>query len=146
MRYRSLLPRDLFAELARLQHDLQLSPEWSPNIRGGVRGGYPAVNVGHTASAVEIYAFAPGLDPASIDLQLEKTTLIVAGERKGPPNIPEEKSVQHIDERFTGRFRRVVNLPDDIDPNAVQARYRDGVLHISVQRRSPAQPRRIAVH
>jgi HSP20 family protein len=36
-------------------------------------------------------------------------------------------------------------LPDDADPDAVEARYRDGVLHITVQRRAAAQPRRITV-
>ena len=48
-------------------------------------------------------------------------------------------------ERFSGRFRRVVSLPDDIDPNAVNARYRDGVLHVSVSRRETSQPRRIDI-
>ena len=34
----------------------------------------------------------------------------------------------------------------DVDPNAVQAQSRDGVLHISIKRRETAQPRRISVH
>ncbi len=55
------------------------------------------------------------------------------------------KSTAHINERFEGRFRRVVSLPDDLDPSAVNASYRDGVLHVSVRRRESAQPRRIEV-
>ena len=51
----------------------------------------------------------------------------------------------HINERFEGSFRRVLTLPDDADPDAVDAKYRDGVLHISIQRRASAQPRRITV-
>ena len=51
----------------------------------------------------------------------------------------------HIRERFSGRFRRVVSLPDDIDPGSVNANYRDGVLHVSIKRRQAAQPRRINV-
>jgi HSP20 family protein len=39
----------------------------------------------------------------------------------------------------------VVNLPDDIDPGAVTAQYADGVLHVGIQRRASAQPRRIEV-
>jgi HSP20 family protein len=76
-------------------------------------------------------------------VQIEKGVLTVAGERKAEP-APEKASV-HIDERFAGRFRRVVTLPDDADPNAVQASYRDGVLHITVARRQAAQPRRVTV-
>lgn len=145
MLYRTLFPRDLFAELGRLQRELQLSPDMSSSIRGFARGGFPAMNVGHTPQSVEIYAFAPGLDSASIDLQIEKGVLIVAGERKVELPPQDAKSTIHIDERFAGRFRRVLTLPDDIDPNAVQARYRDGLLHISIQRRAAAQPRRIAI-
>jgi HSP20 family protein len=143
MMYRSLFPRDMFAELDRLQHELQQSFDLSPSIRGMARGGFPAMNVGGTPKSVEIYAFAPGLDPASLDVQIEKGVLTIAGERKLDP-VP-EKAILHIDERFAGRFRRVVSLPDDIDPNAVEARYRDGVLHISIARREVAQPRRITV-
>lgn len=145
MIYRSLFPRDMFAELDRLQREMQQAFEISPSIRGLARGGFPAINVGSTPRSVEIYAFAPGVEPASIDVQLEKGVLTIAGERK--PTVPgkDEKATVHIDERFAGRFRRVVTLPDDVDPSAVQAKYRDGVLHISVQRRENPQPRRISI-
>src|SRR5512142_2626328 len=142
MMYRSLFPRDVFAELDRLQREIQQTVDFSPSIRGVARGGFPAMNVGGTAKSVEIYAFAPGVDPATLDVQIEKGVLTVAGERKIDA-VPEKASV-HIDERFAGRFRRVVTLPDDIDANSVQAKYRDGVLHVSIARKAAAQPRRIA--
>lgn len=144
--YRTLYPRDLFAEFDRLQRDLSTLFEPSPSIRGLGRGGYPALNVGSTAESVEIYAFAPGLDPATIAVDLDRGVLTLAGDR--PANLPaggDEKTTLHLNERFAGRFRRVVSLPDDIDPNAVNATYRDGVLHVSVKRRAAAQPRRIVV-
>lgn len=146
MIYRSMFPRDVFAELDRLQREMQQSFETWPSIRGLGRGGFPALNVGGTPQSVEIYAFAPGLDPASLEVNLEKGVLTIAGERA--PDLPgqEEKAAVHINERYAGRFRRVVSLPDDVDSNAVTAEYRDGVLHISVKRRESAQPRRIAVH
>ena len=142
MMYRSLFPRDVFAELDRLQREMQQNYDFSPSIRGLARG-YPAMNVGGTAKSVDIYAFVPGVDPATLDVQIEKGVLTVAGERKAEA-VPEKAAV-HIDERFAGRFRRVVTLPDDVDPNAVDAKYRDGVLHISIARREAAQPRRIAI-
>lgn len=144
--YRSLFSRDLFADLDRLQRDVaQAFDNVNPTIRGFARGGYPALNVGHTPQAVEIYAFAPGLDPASIDVQVDRGVLTIAGERK--PALPDdgEKTTVHINERFAGRFRRVLSLPDDADPAGVSATYRDGVLRVSVKRRESAQPRRIVV-
>jgi HSP20 family protein len=145
MLYRSLFPRDMFAELDRMQREMQQFYDVFPSIRGFVRGGFPAMNVGSTPQSVEIYAFVPGVDPASVDLQLEKGVLTIAGERKADLPADQAKSTKHIDERFAGRFRRVVTLPDDIDPNAVQARCRDGVLRVSIQRLAAAQPRRITV-
>ncbi|MGA7180348.1 MAG: Hsp20/alpha crystallin family protein [Thiobacillaceae bacterium] len=143
MNYRSLFPRDLFAEMDRLQRDMQQAFELSPSIRGLARGGFPAINIGSTPRSMEIYVFAPGMDPAAIDAQLEKGVLTIAGERK-TAEVPDKATV-HIDERFAGRFRRVLTLPDDIDPNSIEAKYRDGVLHIRIARKEEAQPRRITV-
>lgn len=142
----SLFPRDVLAELDRLQREVQSAFEVSPSIRGLGRGGYPALNVGSTPQSVEVYAFAPGLDPASIDVNLDRGVLSIAGERK--PGLPQAdaKTAVHIHERFDGRFRRVITLPEDADPEGVTAQYRDGLLHISVKRRQAAQPRRIEIH
>ncbi len=144
MIYRSLFPRDIFAELDRLQRDMAQAFETSPSIRGFGRGGFPALNVGGTQHSVEIYAFAPGLDPARIDVNIDRGVLTIEGER-GADLPGDDKSAVHINERFAGRFRRVVSLPDDVDPGAVDASYRDGVLHLSIKRRESALPRRIEV-
>ena len=143
--YRSLFPRDFFAELDRLQRDMSGGFDYSPSIRGLGRGGYPALNVGSTPTSVEIYAFAPGVDPAAVEINLDRGVLTIDGERQATLPAGDEKTALHLNERFEGRFRRVVSLPDDIDPNAVTADYRDGVLHVSVKRRESAQPRRIEV-
>jgi len=156
---RDLFPRDVFAEIDRLQRELQHSSDLSPSIRGNAHGAFPAINVGSTAKSVEVYAFAPGLKTDSIEVNLDRGVLSIAGERASD-ELPRDGSAQesaqessherkgtlHVNERFTGRFRRVVTLPDDIDPAAVVAEYRDGVLHISIARRAAVEPRRIDIH
>ena len=143
--YRSLFSRDVFAEMDRLQQEMRQAFNLSPSIRGIARGGFPAMNIGHTPQSIEIYAFAPGIDPAAIEVNIERGVLTITGERKSDLPGSEEKTAVHIDERFAGRFRRVVSLPDDADSGAVDAKYRDGVLHISIKRREAAQPRRISI-
>jgi len=143
--YRSLFPRDIFSDLDRMQREMQQAFDLSPSIRGFGRGGFPALNVGGTAQSVEIYAFAPGLNPEKIEANIDRGVLTIAGERD--PSLPrDDKAAVHINERFSGRFRRVVSLPDDIDPDSVTARYRDGVLNLSIRRRESALPRRIQVN
>lgn len=146
--YRSLFSRDLFAEMDRLQRELQQAFDLSPSIRGIARGGFPALNVGTTPQSVEIYAFAPGIDPKAVEVEVDRGLLSIRGERKcdlPAGNGGDRKATVHIDERFAGAFRRVISLPDDADPNGVSASYKDGVLHISVKRLAAAQPRRIAI-
>ena len=143
--FSTLFARDPFAEIERLQRELQQSfGTVSPGIRGLARG-FPALNVGSTPKSVEVYAFVPGIDPARIEINLERGVLTIEGERAGVLPAAEGKATAHVNERYEGRFRRVLSLPDDIDPSAVSANYRDGLLHVSVQRRESAQPRRIEV-
>lgn len=142
--YRTFFPRDIFSELDRLQRQL-MTFEGSPSIRGLGNGSFPAVNVGSTPNSVEIYAFAPGVDPASLDVSLERGVLSISGERRSDLPGREEKVSVHIDERFSGRFRRIVSLPEDVDAETTSATYNDGVLHVTIKRRAAAQPRRITI-
>ena len=148
--YRSLFPRDMFAEMDRLQREMQQAFDLSPTIRGFGRGGFPALNVGSTSQTVEVYAFAPGLDPAEMEITLDRGVLTLAGTRKSGLPATEDSAngntaAVHINERLAGTFRRVISLPDDADPEAITAKYRDGVLQVTVKRRAAAQPRRITI-
>jgi HSP20 family protein len=139
----SLFPRDLFAEVERLQRELQQAFNVSPTIRGVARGAFPPLNVAATEDSAEIYAFAPGLDPSSINVQIERGVLSISGERA--PERPGANATLHMNERFSGRFHRVITLAEDLDTSEVGATYRDGVLHISVKRSEAAKPRRINI-
>lgn len=141
-------PTNLFAELEHLQRELQqaFAPLSRPNnIRAVANGAFPLLNVGSQADGIEIQAFAPGIDPATLDVQLHRGVLTIAGERPAATTSEDGKQAVYARERFSGRFKRSVNLPDDADPGQVQARYRDGILYIHVARRASAQPRRIQI-
>ena len=139
---------DLFAELDAMQRHIGRAfgiGDWPSSIRAAARGAFPAVNMGTTEDAVEIYAFAPGLDPAQIDVSIDKGLLAISGERKS--ELPEQTDQLHLyaKERFEGAFRRVVSLPEDADSTCVQATYTNGVLHIVIPKREGTKPRRVEV-
>ena len=140
-------PGDLFAEFEGLQRQVdQLlgARSWPSSIRAASRGAFPASNMGVTDAAVEIYAFAPGLDPAKIDVQVDRGLLTLSGERAA--EAPQgEKLAVYADERFTGAFRRVVSLPEDADAARVEATYRNGVLKIVIPKREASKPKRVVV-
>jgi len=136
---------DLFDQFERMrrQMDQLLGEGGGPlGIRSVAAGTYPAINIGASPEQVDVYVFAAGMDPGTIDISLQQNLLSVSGERNA--HLPE--GVQPFrQERFSGGFRRVITLPEDVDADKVSATYRDGVLHISVRRREKVQPRRIEV-
>ena len=136
----------LFDEFRRLEGEMdQLFGRWSlpAGIRTTRRGTFPPINVGATPERVDVYLFAAGLDPKSLDISIQQNLLAVSGDRKVPVD---EAADYYRQERFDGEFRRVITLPDDVDPDRVDAKYRDGVLQITVQRREAARPRQITVN
>jgi HSP20 family protein len=140
---------DLFADFAALQDrvdELLGTGRGSSSIRAVARAGaFPALNVGTWAEALEIYAFAPGIDPASVEVSVERGLLTLSGSRAAQARTDEDVSI-YAKERFDGRFRRVVSLPDDSDPTRVEASYRDGILKVVVPRLESAKPRQIAIN
>jgi HSP20 family protein len=142
----SSVDTNLFDEFRRLQSEMdQLfgRSAFPAGIRAVRRGTFPPVNVGSTPDRVDVYLFAAGLDPKSLDLSIQQNLLSISGSRKVDVN---EEADYYRRERFDGDFRRVITLPDDVDADRVDAKYRDGVLQITVPRREAARPRQITVN
>ncbi|MBV9890601.1 MAG: Hsp20/alpha crystallin family protein [Rhizobacter sp.] len=144
---------DWFADFDQLQDridELLTGRSTTSSIRAvGRAGAFPALNVGTSADALEIYAFAPGIDPKSIDVSVEKGILAISGERaaangNGQGAKSGERAV-YANERFAGRFRRVIALPEDAEPGRVEATYKNGVLKVLVPKRESSKPRQIQV-
>tara|TARA_R110002111_G_C6006607_1_gene374033 strand:+ start:5364 stop:5798 length:435 start_codon:yes stop_codon:yes gene_type:complete len=119
-------------------------PDFLMRDRNIVRVSYPAVNIGTTDKSVEVYLFVPGINPDTLDLVIEKNMLSISGERK-LPELADAKAVNFHQERFEGRFKRTVTLPDSVDPESANATYKEGVLHISIAKRAESQPRQIKI-
>jgi HSP20 family protein len=139
----------LFPELTRLQQQLEemFQPAGTAGIRSLAWGAFPAVNVGSTADSVEVIAFAPGIDPKEIEITVDRGLLSLAGERRVDSSQGGQSGANtYAQERFTGKFRRVISLPEDADPAKVEAKFRDGVLHVTVAKRESSKPRQISVN
>ena len=141
---------DLFGEFDRLQRQMaSLFGGFPSSIRSGRFGAFPQVNIGATDDAIEIVAFMPGVNAAELDLSIDKGLLTIAGERKpvrpdANASVPDDTRT-YAQERFSGAFRRVIELPQGADPDKVQARYTNGCLAITVGKREASKPRAITV-
>lgn len=139
-------PDSLFDELWRLHQSMTeefFGDGSAGGIRSSPRGSFPSMNIVNTADAVYVYLFAPGIDPKALGLTLQENLLTIEGQRS---MRPDEKATHYRQERFAGEFRRSVALPPDIDPEQVNASYRNGIVEIRVQRQQSAQPRQIQIY
>jgi HSP20 family protein len=138
---------DVFEQFRRFEQEIDelLSGGTSRNIRSFASGAFPAVNVATTPDAIQVYLFAPGIDPKALDTSIQQNVLLVSGSRE--TERPQENGgTFYRQERFSGSFRRAIALPDDVDPDKVDARYTDGIVQITIGRRAEAKPRQIEIH
>jgi len=84
----------------------------------------------------------PGIDPGSIDLDVERNVLTVRAERR-PTTGPEVELV--ASERPRGLFSRQVILGDALDTGGITAAYNSGVLRLTIPVAERAKPRKITV-
>lgn len=132
-----------FQRLEREMDEMLGRWAWPLGTRSATRGNFPPMNIGVTPDHVEVYFFAPGLDPKSIEVSVQQNVLTIAGERTVPA---QENVTWYRKERFDGSFRRVIGLPEDVQPDRIQARYRDGILYVTAERPESAKPRKIDIN
>lgn len=126
--------------------DEMLPEAGAADIRSVPRGSFPMINVGRTDDAVRVYVFAAGLSAEDLEVSLQDNVLTVSGRRE--PAAESEKEAAHTDfrrERFRGEFSRSLALPDGLDVERAEARFRDGVCEVLLPKREELKPRRIAI-
>jgi HSP20 family protein len=103
----------------------------------------PLVDIVEDDKEYLIKAELPEVDKSNVKVTLERGVLTISGERKAEK---EEKGKKyHRIERSYGSFVRSFTLPEDADPNHVSADFKNGVLHVRVQKAEEAKPRQIDV-
>ncbi len=107
----------------------------------------PAVNIGETPDKVLIYLFAPGLDPKDIELTIEKNMLTISAGRDTSQEIGEDSKVTgyYRKERFSGKFRRVITLPEGLDTSQIEAKYSNGILNVAIKKKEEEKAKKIEV-
>ncbi len=104
----------------------------------------PRVDVREEAARFVILADLPGVDPAAIEIQMEKNVLTLKGERKSERNDEGVKFTRV--ERHDGSFERRFTLPDSANAEQISAAGKNGVLEISIPKKPELAPRRIAIN
>lgn len=109
----------------------------------------PRVDIREERSRFVILADLPGIDPAQVEIWMDKGVLSLKGERASAAQDGADGEANEVRfsrvERNTGRFHRRFTLPDSADADAITASGHHGVLEISIPKRAESTPRRIQV-
>jgi HSP20 family protein len=139
--------RDLFANFERMRREMDelfgdvLDRGLSPRRRGGFS---PAVDVYYASDPPRavVRADLAGIDPNAVQLEIRGRELILTGHRDpegGDDRVYQQLEIEH------GPFRRAVALGADVDADAADATYEDGILTVELPLKRPAQPRSVQI-
>ena len=133
---------DLHREVNRVFHALAPRSRDEVAVERGVTWR-PVSDASEDVTGVTLRVELPGVDKDGIDVKIENGVLTIAGEKKAEAR--EEGTEWHRVEAWYGAFRRSFALPDYLDPEKVEASFRNGVLTLHVARRQEALPRKVDV-
>ncbi|MCE5336558.1 MAG: Hsp20/alpha crystallin family protein [Desulfobacteraceae bacterium] len=129
-------------EKARRHMDRLFSAFTGSGAAPASSGVFPPLIVTEEGDTVIVEAEIPGIGAQDLDISVIGRTLTLSGQRK-----PDETSDVnfHRRERKWGSFRKALTLPEDVNPDAIKAECRDGVLKIVLPKAESAKPRKIAI-
>ena len=103
----------------------------------------PPVDIYEDAHQLVLRLEVPGIPQDDLQINLENQTLTVKGERKFVKDEKEENF--HRIERRYGSFVRSFTLPATIDTETTQAKYENGVLSVTLQKKEAAKPKQVKI-
>lgn len=99
----------------------------------------PSLDIKDTDDSYIVSVEVPGVAREDVDIRLEGNTLMIRGEKKQEKKSDKEN--YHCVERHYGSFERMLTLPQDVDAEHIDARFKDGVLTINIKRKAVSSPK-----
>lgn len=123
--------------------DFSLAPRWGE--RGLATAEFsPRVDVSETDKEVKVSAELPGMDEKDITVELDEAAITIRGERK---EEKEDKGKNwHTREQSYGSFLRIIPLPASVDGEKINAKFKKGVLTVTVPKREEDQAKRKTIN
>jgi HSP20 family protein len=135
---------DPFEAILALQRalDARYESDWLRSGTAGT-GAYPPVNIFQKGDDFVAVVELPGVDKSELQIEAKENTIRLSGRKTFA--YGQDASV-HRRERVSGTFDRTISVPVQIDPDAIKAEYREGILALFIPRAESAKPRTIEIN
>ena len=105
----------------------------------------PKMDANETENAYQLAIELPGVQKDAIQVSVHENTVTIAAEAAEKKAEGEEHNWLVRERRF-GKFSRNITLPEAVDDTSSQARYTDGVLYLTLQKKRASQAKRLTIH
>lgn len=142
---RALDPFEAFLDLPELYGGRLL--DYFPNLFGrdvSVTAWHPSVDMYEDENNVCVKMDLPGITKDDINMSFDGHILSVTGRRE-TEKIEDESSSYWSRERYMGEFHRYVHIPGDVDSENLKAKFKDGVLEVTLPKSEKAKTKKIAI-
>ena len=141
---RSLTPFEEFSTDIERMFDSLLGRTVGSALRASTGEKFtPHLDIVETEKDYVVSIDLPGVKPEDVKVEMDDGRLSVSGKRE---TVVEDKTKNlHRIERTKGSFSRVVALPREVDTDNIDAKYEQGVLHITLPKLAEKQPRKIEI-
>lgn len=147
-RMRSFAVADPFKELFELQRNLSSLFEGNygktANEETALNSWTPTVDIYEDSDAFLLKLELPEVNKEEIKVNLNENVLAISGERRFENE--DKRDNYHRVERSYGQFYRSFTLPPNVNAEAIQAEYKDGILRLSLPKKEEAKPKEISVN
>jgi len=106
-------------------------------------GWMPAVDVYEDKDNLHLKAELPGVNKQDIQISVHEGVLTLSGERKQDEKYKDADVYRS--ERCLGRFQRTLTLPAQVNPDAIKATYKDGILTVLLPKAEASKPKHIEI-
>jgi len=106
-------------------------------------GRWPVIDIAEKEDHFLVRAEVPGCKAEDIDISVRGNTVTISGEKKQEEEF--ERQGYYRMERSYGTFRRDLNLATDVDPDKIDAAYKEGILTVTIPKTEKSKPRKIKV-
>jgi len=98
----------------------------------------PAIDIQENDDKFELTAELPGMNKKDVNISINEDVLTISGEKKN--KVKKEDAQCYRAERMFGKFERSFRLPDAVDQDNIEAKYENGILHLTIPKKEKTKP------
>ena len=138
--------RDPWRALTNLQNEMdRIFSSWFGRELPALReeGVAPSVDISEDKDNIYVEADLPGLEQKDISVRMNDNALVISGKKE--ETREEKKKNYYRSERYQGSFYRALSLPSSVDTSKIKAKYRNGVLKITLPKKEEEKEKEIDI-